>query len=269
MPWRVDITAPHSAEAADLLIDLGALDLEISSGGALAAILPDAITPAEIRTALHVQDLGISPAISRDDGSVWLLTPRPLRIGSRLHIRPASVAEPADPQALRLNDSDAFGTGHHPTTTLCLEALDELISATSPPATMLDVGTGSGILALAALRLGVNHATGIDTDARALEAAAANAGLNGLEGRLRLHAGGPDSITGTWPLVAANVLTSPLIEMAPALVRRLASHGFLILSGIRDTLELDVSGIYRDLGLHHIGTQTRDGWAMLLMQASW
>jgi ribosomal protein L11 methyltransferase len=87
------------------------------------------------------------------------------------------------------------------------------------------------VLALGALMMGVPHALGIDLDEGALRVAAQNARINAMRERLRLARGGPDSVIGTWPLVVANVLAAPLIEMAPTLVRRVGRHGHLLLSG--------------------------------------
>src|SRR6185436_8647169 len=110
----------------------------------------------------------------------------------------------------------AFGTGLHPTTALCLETLQEELEVARPSA-VLDVGTGSGVLALAALLLGVPQAHGIDIDDEALRVVAENARVNGLEARLELSRDGPETLSGAWPLVFANVLPAPLMEMAPAL----------------------------------------------------
>jgi ribosomal protein L11 methyltransferase len=167
-----------------------------------------------------------------------------------------------------LIESPAFGTGLHSTTALCLEALEDLIDSDRPEH-LLDVGTGSGVLALAALQLGVCRAMGIDIDADALRAAAQNAHLNGLGDRLELRHGGPDTVDGTWPLVLANVLAAPLIEMAPVLVRRLGHHGRLVLSGIPSSVAGEVEQAYRRLGLRTTGRRTRDGWDAIVQAASW
>jgi ribosomal protein L11 methyltransferase len=171
-------------------------------------------------------------------------------------------------RGLRLIDSGAFGTGLHPTTALCLDALEDLVEAARPQ-TVLDVGTGSGILALAALRLGVARAVGIDVDEQALRAAADNARLNSLADRLELRRGGPETLTGTWPLVLANLLAAPLIEMAPAAVRRVGHHGQLVLSGIPAAVEPDVDAAYRHLGMQRVQVRSRGGWVALVLRASW
>jgi ribosomal protein L11 methyltransferase len=165
-------------------------------------------------------------------------------------------------------DSNVFGTGHHPTTALCVEALEEILTFERLDS-VLDVGTGSGILALTVLMRGVPQAVGLDTDADALRVAEENARLNGLANRLELVLGGPDVVNGNWPLVVANVLAAPLMEMAPILVRRVGTRGRLILSGIPSSLESEVMRTYQHLGMRHIGSKTLSGWTMLIAQASW
>ena len=165
-------------------------------------------------------------------------------------------------------DAAAFGTGLHPTTALCLEVLDEEVQI-APPDAVLDVGTGSGVLALAALTLGVPRALAIDIDGEALRVAAENARLNALEERLQLALGGPDAVTGTWPLVLANVLPAPLIEMAPALVRRVGHHGQVVLSGIPSSAEREVEQAYGRLGMRRVRATSRAGWVALVLRASW
>lgn len=263
MPYRTDILNPPH-DALDVLVELGALDVE-AVGEGISAILPD-IVPAE-RLALRMggASVSVSRAVERDDGSVWLLSPRAARIGG-LVVGPAEMAD--GPKVVRLMDSGAFGTGHHPTTALCVELLEEIVVA-EPISGLLDVGTGSGILLLSALRMGVPGGVGVDVDAGAVEAAKENARLNGLSDRVRLVHGGPDAVEGVWPLVVANVLAAPLIEMAPVLVRRVASKGTLILSGIPCGVESDVRQAYLHLGMHDGGSREMGGWVALTLRASW
>jgi ribosomal protein L11 methyltransferase len=248
----------------DRLVELGALDVEWQERG-VAALLPDRVTPAQLASALRVDGITVSPAIGRDDGSVWVLSQKPITIG-RLRIVPASHA-PA-PDTIRLIDAPAFGTGLHPTTALCLEAIEAIVGD-EPDTSVLDVGTGSGVLALAALTLGVPRATAIDIDAAAMRVAAENAVLNGVTERLTLAAGGPETLTGRWPLVLANVLAAPLIEMTSTLSRRVGRHGRLVLSGIPSSVEPDVHRAYRHLGMRRVQLMTRAGWVAMVMQASW
>ena len=167
-----------------------------------------------------------------------------------------------------MTDSPAFGTGLHPTTALCLEILDDEIAA-SRPERALDVGTGSGVLALAALCLGVPHAVAIDIDADAARIAAENARLNDLRARIHLVRGGPEAVSGSWPLVVANVLAAPLIEMAPTLTRRVGRGGRLVLSGIRSSLATEAARAYVRLGMRQVDTRARDGWTALVLHATW
>jgi ribosomal protein L11 methyltransferase len=262
MPYRIDFRGGVD-DALDRLIELGALDVDASDRGG-AAVMPDWVSPGQVASALGLDGISVSPAIGRDAESVWVLGPRPIRIG-RTHIVPAGVREPG---ALQLIDTPAFGTGLHPTAALCLQALEEAVPARAPAA-MLDVGTGSGVLALAALMLGVPRALAIDISQEALQAAADNARINRLEERLGLAHGGPEDVAGTFPLVAANVLAGPLIEMAPALVQRIAHHGWLVLSGIPSSVEPDVHRVYRNVGMRWAATTSRAGWVALVLHATW
>ncbi len=264
LPYRIDI-ASLSADTLDVLVDLGALDIQ-AAGGGVAAILPDSVTPERVKSALGLTEVQVSEAVARDSGSVWLLGPRAIRIGS-VAVIPAEETAPTG-AVLRLTDSHAFGTGHHPTTAMCLEALEESLLLDDPDS-VLDVGTGSGVLALAALLLGVQEAVGLDTDAGAIKIAAENARLNNLADRLRLVQGGPEVVDGTWPVVVANVLAAPLIELAHVLVRRVGQRGRLILSGIPCSLEMEVRQAYQHCGMRHLVTNTRAGWVVLMMMASW
>jgi len=264
VPYRIDLRRADD-DTLDRLVELGALDVEASSDRSMAALLPDGVTPEQVAIALGIDEVAVSPAVGRDADSVWVLSPRPIRIG-RLHVVPAHLN--AAPDTVRLIDSPAFGTGLHPTTALCLETLDEILQNVCPDA-VLDVGAGSGVLALAALVLGVPRALAIDVDDEALRIAADNARLNGVGGRLQLRRGGPGTIAGTWPLVLANILAAPLIDMAPTLVRRVGHRGQLVLSGIPASVEPDVDRAYRRLGMHRVGARSRGGWVALRMLASW
>jgi len=250
VPYRLE-TSSGAADALNRLIDLGALDVEMS-GTRITALMPDSVTPAQVSTTLSSADVVTSEARARDAGSVWVLSPRPVHVAGRV---------------LHLIDAEAFGTGQHPTTALCLEALQAALA--DRPDRVLDVGTGSGVLALAALLLGVPRATGVDIEPEALRVAAENARLNGVHERLQLTPGGPEAVTGTWPLVLANVLAAPLIEMAPALVRRVGHHGHLVLSGIPSAAHEEVGRAYRQLGMRPLRTGSSGTWTAQVLSASW
>jgi ribosomal protein L11 methyltransferase len=266
VPYRVDLHPVDHDAAVDRLVELGAIDLERVADGAIAALMPDGVAVEEIASAVGLGSLSVSPAVGRDAGSVWVLTPRPVRIGRLLIVPEGAGAAP--PGALRLADAEAFGTGLHPTTALCLEAIQDEVQIAGPDA-LLDVGTGSGVLALAALLMGVPRAVGLDVDDEALRTAVGNARLNGMRTRLHLVRGGPEAVLGTWPLVAANVLAAPLVEMAPAIVRRVGHRGSLVLSGIPASVEQDVDRAYSRLGMRRVRSTPRQGWVALVLRAPW
>ena len=184
----------------------------------------------------------------------------PTRISDRLWIVP-SWHEPPDPNAIavRLDPGVAFGTGTHPTTRLCLRWLDENLK---PRATVLDYGCGSGILAIAAGRLGAGHLTGTDIDAQALQAARANSATN----RVDADYTEPDALrAGTWDIVLANILSNPLKLLAPALLSRVAPGGALVLSGVLERQAGEVIEAYRaaDPGVALSVWAADEGWVCL------
>lgn len=158
----------------------------------------------------------------------WLEHFRPMRFGERLWICPSEFAPP-DPSAVNvlLDPGLAFGTGTHPTTALCLEWL-EVQDLTG--LTLLDYGCGSGILAIAGLKLGASGAIGLDIDPQALIASAENAEKNGVSARLRLQH--PKSARDPADIVVANILAGPLVELAADIGAQLRPGGRLALSGI-------------------------------------
>src|SRR5690606_20604158 len=149
------------------------------------------------------------------------------------HELPAG-ADRAEAAIVRLDPGLAFGSGTHPTTALCLRWLDSLAGDGGlDGARVLDFGCGSGILALAALKLGAAHATGIDNDPQALLATADNAARNDVGPRLSVHAP-DDAPDGQWPVVVANILASALDALAGTIAACVTPGGRLALSGILD-----------------------------------
>lgn len=189
----------------------------------------------------------------------WLRDFRPMRFGRRLWVCPGGQQAPdADALVLELDPGLAFGTGTHATTALCLEWLDGQPLAGRR---VLDHGCGSGILALAALRLGAAAATAFDIDPQALQATAENARRNRLEAGLTIAATAA-SIRGPFDVVLANILAGPLVELAPALARCCAPGGSIALAGLQDAQSPEVARAYGpwfDIG----PAARRDGWTML------
>ncbi len=181
----------------------------------------------------------------------------PIRISDRLWIVPSWHVAP-DPQAinLELDPGLAFGTGSHPTTRLCLEWLEANVA---PGVSVLDYGCGSGILAIAAKKLGAGDTVGVDIDPAALTAAADNAARNRVELHLA-HSGAP--IQQTFDRVVANILTNPLMLLAPLLSSLRKPGGRLALSGVLETQAEQVIAAYAPY-LRLVVGATHEGWVRL------
>jgi len=189
----------------------------------------------------------------------WLKDFRPMRFGRRLWICPGGQRAP-DPDAaiIELDPGLAFGTGTHPTTAMCLEWLD---AARVEGRTVLDYGCGSGVLALAALRLGAAEACAVDIDPQALLATSENAARNGLQSRLRVVAAA-DLGAGEWDVVLANILAGPLVEIAPRLAEHVRPGGVIALAGMLEEQAEGVARAYRPW-FHMRMFARRDEWAVL------
>lgn len=174
----------------------------------------------------------------------WMDNFHPMQFGRRLWICP-SWREVPDPQAVNvmLDPGLAFGTGTHPTTALCLEWLDNLDLSGK---TVIDFGCGSGILAIAAIKLGAAKVIGIDIDPQALLASKDNAARNGVEDQIEVYLpkDQPEGLVAD--VVVANILAGPLRELSPIIKGLLKPGGQLAMSGILDTQAESVAEFYRD-----------------------
>ena len=189
----------------------------------------------------------------------WKIHFQPFRVGA-LWIGPTWHEPPDDAElVLRLDPSMAFGTGLHPSTRLCLESLADLNSRTD----LLDVGTGSGILALASLRFGTPAAVGTDVDPESLRVARENAEANGLSDRFELTGEPPDALGRAFSTVVANILAQPLIDLAPAIAAATAPGGRVLLAGILETQVPEVEAAFVAAGLRTRTVRTQGEWALL------
>ncbi len=197
----------------------------------------------------------------------------PLRIGRRLLV--AATPAQRDAAAKRfpgrvvilIPQGIAFGTGQHATTRLCLRALAGALAERSGTATVLDAGCGSGILGIAAAKLGAQRVLAFDSDPAAVRVAVENASANGVDAVLRARKGrlGGGRVSGRYSVVVANIFALPLIANARWLVDRAAPGGRLVLSGLRQTQEAEVERAFR--GLRPAARRRSDGWSCLEFDA--
>ena len=189
----------------------------------------------------------------------WLTDWRSMRFGRRLWVCPRGADAPQDPAAVvvRLDPGLAFGTGTHPTTALCLQILDSLAMAAR---TVIDYGCGSGILGIAALKLGAARLMAVDIDPQALMATRDNARRNGVAARTAVQ--GIEAELGHADCVLANILAEPLIELAPKLTQACLPGGQLILSGLLTTQAYAVKAAYGS-GFDKVQVVERDEWCCL------
>jgi ribosomal protein L11 methyltransferase len=261
MPWhsvRMEVDAAVAEALGDALLDAGAesvaLDEPLAPRVAVHALLPLALEPARIvAAASSLCGLGAAAfTTARLEDDDWVRRTQsqfaPLAVGQRLWIGATWHTAPVGPRAIvRLDPGLAFGTGSHASTRLTLEFLEATITGAER---VLDYGCGSGILAIAAAKLGAAAVDGVDIDPQALDTAAANAAANGVE--LGCY-GAEDLPPREYDVVVANILAQPLIALAPG--------GRIALSGILEAQAAEVAHAYRDSGART--SRLADGWALV------
>ena len=229
---------------------------------------PDALKRTE-RALWHLRafdlrpmgELAVTTVNDADWATAWREGYEPIRVG-RLTIVPSWLEVPPDAEVvIRLDPGMAFGTGLHPTTRACLEMLQRLDPL---PEAVLDVGCGSGILGLAALRLGAARVVGYDTDPLAVEATRANAAANDLGSRFEVRRGTlPDEAAERFGLVTANLVATVLVELAPRLAAHCSPGGTLIASGIIEPRRDEVEAGLGAAGFTVAERQTDGDWVTL------
>ncbi len=301
MTWLtliVDTDAQHAEALSDALLERGALSVDLLDADADTpdeqAIFGEPGEPppgvwqhnrvsalfdanADVTRILMgaASDIGLAPVplhrIETLDDNDWVRLTQsqfePIRISDRLWIVP-TWHTPSSPQAINiiLDPGLAFGTGSHPTTRLCLRWLDNHLQK---GASVLDYGCGSGILAIAALKLGAAQAVGVDVDAQAVAASFANAIANHVENAsFHLPDAAPKASAGEYltehlyDLVIANILTNPLRLLAPLLADAAKPGGQIVLSGILEAQAQDIISIYQQW--FDFDTPVfEDGWSCL------
>jgi len=211
-----------------------------------------------------IDGMTIRYAEDEDWANAWKQYFKPLRIGRRLVIKPSweYYSPLPDDLILELDPGMAFGTGGHPTTKLCLEALEDHMR---PGMQAADIGTGSGILSLGAARLGAARVLATDIDLLPRKIARENVARNGLDNVISvLEMDDFDRQAKECDLIVANIVANTIIELAPTLPGRLKPGGYFLASGIVDNHHDLVSGALRSVGLMPVETRREDIWVCLV-----
>jgi ribosomal protein L11 methyltransferase len=288
--WQLTVpSSPDTSEGlTNFLWEQGALGVvEEESPAApphLRAFFPDSASSAALvsSTRSYVADLAalgftvapgtveISPLLEEAWASAWQHSFPPRAVGRRLWVRPPWETEDASGRvSVVIEPGRAFGTGHHGSTEGCLALLDRAVGD-APPPRALDIGIGTGILAVAAIKLGVASVIGLDVDPDAVAAARVNASRNGCADRIEVRMEEPASLRDAlpFPLVLANLLAHTHLALSSQYMRLVAPGGALILGGI---LEHEDSGVVAALvtaGFALRETLVIEGWSSLLLEAS-
>jgi ribosomal protein L11 methyltransferase len=288
MPWlqlTLETTRAEAQRLSDALEEAGALSVSLEGADTeplfetdwndstpvwkqtrvVALFAEDADLPAAMHMVATLLDLPAVPAFKSESVAdqdwvrAWMDRWRPMHFGAQLWVVPSWLTPP-EPAAANviLDPGMAFGTGTHATTAMCLEWL-----AAHPPRGLdvIDYGCGSGILAIAALKLGAAHALGTDTDPQALTVSRENAERNQVTGRLALCLADAMPADASADVVLANILAGPLVHLAPRLTALVRPGGRLILSGLLANQADEVEAAY---AAHFVfERRVHDGWAML------
>ncbi len=299
MDW-IEVSLEVDGEAAEAVADLlqryGHQGVAIEQAGFPIEVWPDEIPPADrlivrayfpdderaedarqkLREALYymsrlypIPEPAFRVVREEDWATAWKAHYHPVRLGRRLVIRPAWAELPdlrPDDVVLVLDPGMAFGTGTHPTTQLCLIALEELLEGW-PAVDVLDLGSGSGILGIVALKLGARRVLALDTDPIAVTATLDNAALNDVADRLTAQQGSLDTLQSTarhFDLALVNILAKVIVALCDqGLGRVLRPGGVGLFSGIIEEQAGEVEAALRRTGLEPVGRRTLGDWVVI------
>jgi ribosomal protein L11 methyltransferase len=285
--WELTLGLPGeiSEGLTNLAWELGALGVveeeQPGRGATLRAFFPETVEPGALEECVRVylaglaelgfapvQDLRVAALADENWAAAWRahFTPRP--VGRRLLIVPPWDERPANGRTvITIEPGRAFGTGHHGTTAGCLEALEAVVER-DRPARMIDVGTGSGILAIAAARLGVGAVLAVDDDPDAVACAMANVARNHVADRVRcVLADAAGLREPRVPLLVANLLSAAHRRLAAQYRRSLSAGGALLLGGILDAEAADLVVTLAAHELDHRASVSVEGWTTLELRA--
>ncbi len=214
--------------------------------------------------SLHT-DYDLSDRTIREEkwADAWKENFKPLEVTPRMVVKPPWEKWPKKEGqiVIEIDPGMAFGTGTHPTTQMCLRALEELILSSPHQPSILDVGTGSGILAIAARKMGAKQVLAIDLDPVAIVCARKNVRANHIDGGIDFRVGSLDGLRLVFDIVVANLLPQELLLLAPDLSERISSRGSLIVSGLLRGQKKEVAAAFSDHGLEILCSRESEGWS--------
>ena len=228
--------------------------------------------PAEVLPLFRqrLDDAGVEYTLNtegveqEDWQNAWKQYYHAMDIGQRLAIVPGWEEYDTDRTVITMDPGMAFGTGTHETTSLCLETLDELVQGGER---MLDIGTGSGILAIAALKLGAKEAEGVDIDPMCVRTAGENARRNDVAERLTVLVGDlSDKASGVYDIITANIVAAAILSLAPAVPALMAPGAKFIASGIIDERRDEVLDGLKAAGLRPVQVKEKRGWVCIICE---
>jgi ribosomal protein L11 methyltransferase len=275
-----EISSRDLETVSSLLWDLGTSGIEEGNFDQAQtrakAFFPEGIPIHRVQQDLSVwcKNVGIrlnALSAHRQEARDWLAEWRsqwnPFPVGNRFFIIPLKDSKQAIPLLripILLEPGMAFGTGTHETTQLCLESLERLVT---PGISLLDLGTGSGILAIAACKLGARSILGVDIDPEAVSVARENGILNGCGQKIEWRKGGADSLgRRKFDLVVANLTLDPIERMLPSLAKRLKPGGTIILSGLLRGQETRLVPLFKPCRLRKLRVRSRGEWIAVMLR---
>lgn len=223
----------------------------------------------EIYPAITEKSLQCKVVKDSNWNTSWRKFFTPQKVGKSFWIGPPWIAPPsmADRKVIIIEPGMAFGTGTHATTRGCLEFLEQVSqSSAAGRMTALDVGTGSGILAIALAKLGIGKVWAIDNDPVALKTARANVRRNHVQKVVRVIASDLEKIKGTFNIVVANLTAETLIALSGTLQEKVSTRGYLFLSGILGSKVKEVRRCFASSGLSLVGAKRKGSWITLLLK---
>jgi ribosomal protein L11 methyltransferase len=265
MPWlslTLEVDAAAADGLSDALLEAEALSVSIDNPQAercrLSALLKEGTDPDELMARLFAQPPRYEMSTVGDED--WVRRSQaqfpPTPIGARLWIGPSWCEPPAERATVKLDPGLAFGTGTHASTRLVLAFIERTLRGGE---SVLDYGCGSGILAIAAAKLGASRVDAVDVDPQAVDTAAANARDNDTA----VHVSAPEVLApALYDIVVSNILAQPLILLAPLLASRVRRGGAIALSGILEAQAPEVAAAYEPYFAMHPG-QLEEGWALV------